>query len=279
MTNLRRPTRRLHEGDRQQWAETRAVINVEFEDVTRLNDSQIDLTSLDSLLATVTARIANDEWADRARSDSWIAPRLHSALRISRVLASDRSIWEWLASTSWQDYVRWRWADASGSVADNRWFGPINKQALARLWWGGELLRDGSDYTPVVQAFEFQDFPNSFLHRPLVRCRSFGLGILEALFDGDVQRSAADVNSLASKLNLSTAGTPPEAMTDFQVDDRPAFDEWASRDGVVTESWEVLPSGPAAEDVTERSRHGGRSLAEHGLDLAGLDRQSKPPTS
>lgn len=274
MADLQVPDRRLHDGDRRQWAETRSLVNIELRPVLRADGSTVGLATLDSLLDAVTMNIENGEWPNRSHSDSWIAPRLHYALRISRAHASEKSMWEWLGSTRWQEYVYWRWADTTGTVASDRWFGGINKQALARLWWGAELLRDGPDYKPVATAFKFQDFPNSLLHRPVLRCRSFALGIMEALFDGGVQRSSRDVNALARILNLTTAGRPPEAATNFASDDRDAVAAWISNDAAPGDWDSETLEGPRAMDTSTSSRAGGRELAEHGLTLAALPQQT-----
>jgi hypothetical protein len=164
------------------------------------------------------------------------------------------------------EYVEWRWAKPGG-VADNRWFGSIHKQALARLWWAGELFRDGADYSPVERALVRQDIVNSYLHRPLVRCRSLGIGILNVLIplDGGTVHSADMVNDVARALNLCTAGTPPEAEVGFRGDDITASIEWAQRQPEGLPSWDLLPLGPHGMDTTRDSVDAGTRIAERGL--------------
>src|SRR4051794_29168333 len=67
--------------------------------------------------------------------DSWLAPRVHAALRLSPREAADPAIWRWLALYAFPDYVRKRWPNPTA----DRFVGPINKQAIARLWWGAEM--------------------------------------------------------------------------------------------------------------------------------------------
>ena len=168
-----------------------------------------------------------------------------------------------------QPYVAWRCAGADG-VAGDRWWGPIHKQPFARLWWGAELFRDGADYSPVERAFRRQDLINSYLHRPLVRCRSFALGILEVLSDEHGEAlPARTVNDLARVLNLCTVGAPPELHVGFQSDDLDALATWAVGDAPVPADWNDLPLGPEAYDTTDAPRAGGQQLAQHGLNLAG----------
>lgn len=155
---------------------------------------------------------------------------------------------------------------------DNRWYGPVNKQAFARLWWGGELFRKGADYSVVEQAFKNQDLINSLLHRPVVRCRSLALGIVKALWEraDDPKGPESDaINDLARVLNLSTAGSPPEAWVGFQTDDILSALRWAQDDASPRDtSWANPLPGPEAEDVHDGSIALGRRLAERGIELA-----------
>ena len=158
-----------------------------------------------------------------------------------------------------------------GTVAEDRWIGPIHKQALARLWWGAEIFRDGADYAPVERAFIRQDLINSYLHRPLVRCRSFALGMLNVFSTPEGKRFFAKRQRSGPVLELCTAGSPPEARVDFQTG-RHGCPASLGRRGPagVDGDWRNLPFGPAAVDTTELSIRRGTALAAHGMELAGL---------
>src|SRR4051812_275339 len=57
---------------------------------------------------------AIDDFGDRAgASDSWLAPRLHPALRLSRREASRPGLWRHLGLVALPHYVRWRWGSES----------------------------------------------------------------------------------------------------------------------------------------------------------------------
>jgi hypothetical protein len=229
----------------------------------------IDLEVADHLMSSAGLRRDCPDWREnRSASDRWLAPRLHYAVRLTRAQAGDRSLWAWLA-VRYSSYVAWRWTGTDGAVKEDRWTGPVHKQAMMRLWWGAELFRNGNDYTSAQRAFLRQDFPNSYLHRPFVRCRSLSLALLEIVAPsagGEVR--SAEVNDLARVLNLAMAGCPPELETDFQQDDHAAFDAWTIGKPVLPADWEVLPKGPAAVDVTEASLEGGRSIASRGWQHA-----------
>lgn len=226
------------------------------------------MDAMDSLMGEFRRRRAAGEWADRSASDRWLAPRVHYALRLHRIEAAERGLWQWVAMR-YADYVDWRWADAKDSVAEDRWWGPVHKQAFARLWWGAEVFRDGSNYRPVQRAFVFQDLPNSYLHRPLIRCRSLALAIVDRISESGVP-SSDQVNALARVLNLATAGSPPEIETGYQADDLSAYSRWVLGDVPVPESWNALPSGPAAADTTAESVAGGAAVVDRGWGYADL---------
>jgi hypothetical protein len=266
---LHRYQRRLAPAERAAVLDGGTPVGAKPRLVARADGEPIDISALDALMTDFGSRQGHGEWPERSTSDRWLAPRVHFALRISRTVAADQGVWEWLA-LRYSAYTLWRWADDGSSVADERWHGAVNKQTFARLWWGAELFRDGADYTPVVRAFVRQDLINSYLHRPLVRCRSLALGILDVVAPAHdpTSRSAKDVNALARVLNLATAGAPPELETEFQRDDSAALAAWAAGDPEIPSGWGDLPAGPAASDTTSESRAGGLAVAQRGWGYA-----------
>ncbi|NKS01202.1 hypothetical protein GTA09_19910 [Rhodococcus hoagii] len=262
---LRRYVRRLDPATRSQLIADNAWLS-DSEPVTRRGGAAIGIDVLAGLMEEFSARL--DTWRDPSTSDGWLAPRLHYALRLTRAEASDPDVWAWLA-VRFHWYVEWRWEGRKG-IVENRWRGEIHKQAFARLWWGAELFRNGADYGPVVRAFIRQDLPNSYLHRPLVRCRSLALALVDVISpkDGEAALSADDVNDLARVLNLVTAGSPPEVLTNFQRDDRRNLQAWVQERASFPEDWDTLPAGPPCSDTSAESLSGGRTLAELGWGYA-----------
>jgi len=262
---LRRYVRRLDPATRSQLVADNAWLS-DSEAVTRLGGATIGIDLLAGLMEEFSARL--DTWRDPSTSDGWLAPRLHYALRLTRAEASDPDVWAWLA-VRFHWYVEWRWEGRKG-IVENRWRGEIHKQAFARLWWGAELFRNGADYGPVVRAFIRQDLPNSYLHRPLVRCRSLALALVDVISpaNGETTLSADDVNDLARVLNLVTAGSPPEVLTSFQQDDTSGFRKWVGELISTPADWGALPAGPPCADTSDTSQQGGRALAERGWEYA-----------
>ena len=239
----------------------------ESQEITR-HGQVVTIDALDSLMNEMKKRVDAGQWQDRSQSDRWLAPRIHYALRLFRSEAAERGIWQWLALRySW--YLEWRWTTQKGDITDDRWWGPIHKQAFARLWWGAEIFRDGADYTPVERAFVFQDLPNSYLHRPIVRCRSLALSVVDKLGQSTAP-SSDQVNDLARVLNLATVGAPPEVETHYQADDFSAYEAWVRTQPAEVASWDSLPEGPPARDTTDASKRGGAQIVTRGWQYAKL---------
>ena len=224
--------------------------------VTHMDGTPVSLEALDDLMREARERIGGSAWRDdRAAADRWLAPRVHWALRLTRAQASDSGLWLWVA-LRYADVVAWRWGDGDvAEVAKDRWTGGVHKQALARLWWGGELFRNGPDYGPVVRAFVRQDLPNSYLHRPFVRCRSLAQALLDVAAPAgrETSVSADQVNDLARAVNLATAGAPPEAEVGHVGDDVAAYLAWVHEPAPEPFAWDELPKGPACSDTSDDS--------------------------
>jgi hypothetical protein len=236
--------------------------------ILRLDQAAPTVQILDALMDEARQRQMRGEWLERATSDRWLAPRIHCGLRLYRSEAADRGVWQWIA-LRYEWYVQWRWSNDDGLIAEDRWWGQVHKQAFARLWWGAELFRDGSDYRPVERAFVFQDLPNSYLHRPLVRSRSLALAIVDR-FGPSSTATAAQVNALARVLNLTTVGSPPEVETGYQTDDVETYDNWVRAGPTKPSDWDDIPTGPAAQDTSPSSRAGGAAIVQRGWTYAGL---------
>lgn len=260
MRDLQRFARRLGPDERTQVIADSALAEPLSEVVIGRRGARVPIDRFDELFAEVDARAAAGTWSDRASSDRWLAPLLHASLRLSRSQAADRATWEWLA-VSVPDYVTWRWKGKDGVVAEDRWRGPVHKQSLARLWWGAEIFRDGSDYEPVRQAFANQDLPNSLLHRPMVRCRPLALGLVAALASNRRPPTSTEINNVARAVNLVTAGCPPEAETGFHRDDLGAYRQWLEEPPSPVEDWNGRVTGPAVPGLPEQTRAAGLAIA------------------
>jgi hypothetical protein len=109
------------------------------------------------LLEGLVREVLRLDFSDDSEMDSWLAPRLHYALRIPRRLAADPRFWTWLGVTVFRPYIQKRWMDEKKRMVNLPRYVDNNKmnltQAVSRLWWGAEMCRNGRDYSPVIQVF------------------------------------------------------------------------------------------------------------------------------
>ncbi|KRE65822.1 MULTISPECIES: DUF6339 family protein [Micrococcaceae] len=151
--------------------------------------------------------------ADVAASDSWLGPRLHAALRLSRREAGNRDVWRFLGVWG-ADFVRWRFGPAAGeedpdkAAKTERFLGPTSKHALARLWWMAEVFRDGNNYSTAALALTNQDIINNLFrmsisnHRPTALA---ALAVLPASGDGKSLPDGRRANALAKATNAAAS--------------------------------------------------------------------------
>jgi hypothetical protein len=210
----------------------------------------IPLELIGELLERSQREFANDPPA----SDRWLAPRLHAALRLTRYEAADRALWAWLAVEIFPDYLRWRWRGRRSADGDEpagppvkRFIGGERDNGLARLWWGAELFRDGSDYQPVERAFVMQDVPNTWLSLNAIHHRAAAQAALRIL----PSLKSKEINRLSSALDHVLTTIQLDAVAPVSGPDVIAIEEWVSeapdREAIFGEG---LPPGPN-EDPTD----------------------------
>ncbi|MGY1640833.1 DUF6339 family protein [Geodermatophilus sp. SYSU D00703] len=211
----------------------------------------LPLELIGELLATAQHQFAEDP----RLSDRWLAPRLHAALRLTREEAADRGLWAWMAVDLYPDYIRWRWrgrrngdGEESAGPPVKRFIGNDRDHGLARLWWGAELFRDGSDYAPVERAFVMQDVPNTWLSLNAIHHRAAAqaaLAILPSLNSKQINRLSTALDHVLTTIQL-------DAVAPVAGPDVVAIEDWISerpdRDVVLGEE---RPTGPE-EDATEQ---------------------------
>lgn len=168
------------------------------------------LEPLRALLDEVMSRYAQ---AEAASSDSWLGPRLHATLRLSRREAGNRDVWRFLGLWA-ADYIRWRFGPPAGeddveqAAKTERFVGPDSKHALARLWWMAEVFRDGKNYAPAALALTNQDIVNNLFrmsisnHRPTALA---ALAVLPSSADGTSLPGGRQANALAKATNAAAS--------------------------------------------------------------------------
>lgn len=222
---------------------------------------EIDLASTSAVIEEALRRFAAE---DRAASDSWLGPRLHAALRLSRREASRPGVWRYLGVCVFPDYVRWRFEKSNNGSQKpaplERFVGAETKHAIARLWWMAEMFRNGADYEPAAKALSNQDVINNMFRNETAHHRPTAQGAVRVLVPGDGKhaRTGRDANALSKAINATAATVLLDSFApDASLDDA-ARVGWIERgeDYDPALYFDELPKGPddpvAPEDSVER---------------------------
>jgi uncharacterized protein DUF6339 len=177
--------------------------------------------------------------------DQWLAPRVHSALRISPMIAGDKWMWTWLCLKVGMPYLRRRW-----SFRMYRLTGDFKRNGLARLWFFSEMARNGSDYADVRRVLRNPGtaqyaLENRYaMYRPAVI--AFGrLAEERSMSFEEMKQLSKHINAYLSLRSLEATGYAP--LTE-EYDS-----EWWTDLPTLKELIEVDPQGPNDHRVPESS--------------------------
>ena len=107
----------------------------------------VDISLGGEILNHGLEKFRNEEFDDSSELDQWLAPRIHSALRISRRLAADAGFWTWLTLEIGRPYTWTRWADKKRPTM-YRDRGDFKRNSPSRRGWFPEMSRKGPAYCP-----------------------------------------------------------------------------------------------------------------------------------
>jgi hypothetical protein len=148
--------------------------------------------------------------------DSWVAPRLHAAVRVSRRVASDPGFWSWIALAAGREYVFYRHHRESKEdrVHPWRYTGDLTRNALARLWWGAEMARNGPDYALAAALFRRVRTAQFAMELAYSRYRPAVIAFVRVCegFTSSGRMSDAQMTGLSTKLNAYLTLQPIEAV-------------------------------------------------------------------
>lgn len=210
-------------------------------------DREVDLTAAGAVIEEAMRRFPV---ADRAASDSWLGPRLHAALRLSRREASRPGVWRYLGVCAFPEYVRWRFADVEKEEPPGleRFTGAETKHALGRLWWMAEMFRDGADYEPAAKALSNQDVINNLFKNDTAHHRPTVQGAVRILVPGGGRpaRTGREANALAKAINATAATVLLDAYAPDEPLDDDARKRWVEegKDHDPALYFDQLPEGP-----------------------------------
>lgn len=112
------------------------------------DNGSVDLVLIGKILDYALQKEKTGDLDRTTTLDQWLAPRIHSALRISRRLAGDMGFWTWMVLEVGREYTWRRWKEKDRPTM-YRYTGDFKRNALARLWWFAEMSRNGQDYSPI----------------------------------------------------------------------------------------------------------------------------------
>ena len=208
-------------------------------------------------LVTIVDKAMQKFDSERSKSDSWLAPRVHATLRLSRREAGDRRLWSYLAAGPLFKYVHWRWRQdkkASGKFPV-RFFGAMREQAISRLWWGAELTRNGRSYENTVKFFSNTDVPNSWMNLQAMQHRATAIAAVSFIYDRHVEGVPVGDRhrDLSKSFNAALTTTVLDAIAENPLSDSATLDEWINQEPDETLYFEADPIGPNEVDVPVQS--------------------------
>lgn len=162
--------------------------------------------------------------------DPWLAPRLHSALRIPRRAATDDCMWAWLAFHC-RSFVEARFKKGKDKVHPWRYRGVWSRNAMARLWWGAEMTRNGADYSAVTHCFartRTAQFTLELMYS-WDRAAAIAFALVSEGADGGDRLSDEQTQGLSTRLKVLLTLRSLDAFGGEPVDETEEYDsEWAS---------------------------------------------------
>lgn len=179
---------------------------------SEVGDFKINLGSLQRLQEEALERFGPND----SECDTWLAPRLHNALRLSRRNARNQGFWRWMALVVMDRYVRHRWSDG-GVVKAYRYLGGSNflrRNAVSRLWWGAEAMRNGADYREVDSIFRSSGLEQYVLDLRFGHLRASALALARVGLGRSGVRplSFDELKDLSKRANLLLSATALESL-------------------------------------------------------------------
>lgn len=219
------------------------------------HEVEVDL----DLVRDVISHATDQQWDDH-ELDQWLAARLHYAVRVPRRVAGDSGFWTWMTIEAGQEYVIDRWLGKNPSdpetVTMHRYTGSLLRNALARLWWGAEMVRDGPSYEYVEAVFnrvwtaEYAlELMYSWYRPAAIAFTKVGEGL-----DGHPGLTTSEMNDLSVRINSYLSLRSLERMGLQDAPDSDSDIEWYRRNPSLDEILDEGPlQGPDADHVEEEA--------------------------
>jgi len=181
----------------------------------RSKSTEITAIDRDGILRLEDEALSRFEPAD-AECDTWLSPRLHCLLRLTRRPARIPGFWRWMALEVMPRYVRHRWTKG-GKVKAYRFLGGSNflrRNAISRLWWGAESIRNGPDYRETDAIFRYSGVEQYVLDLRFGHLRPSALAFAKVATGRSRVRELKfeEMKELSKRANLLLSGTALESL-------------------------------------------------------------------
>lgn len=203
----------------------------------------VDTDLVKGLLRAGLEREWDNSPRDEYRLDRWLASRLHAAVRVPRRIASDRRFWAWLAMTYGAEYVHSRFQE-SGVVSAWRFTGELLRNALSRLWWAAELVRDGRSYKDVDRCLSRVRVAQFALELKYSWYRPAAIAFVRVATDATNRLGEDDLKALSTRANAYLPLAPLEAIGFDNSFDRPDWQWWLGKTTLADLCSDEPPVGP-----------------------------------
>ena len=230
----------------------------------RFEPAEVNLEPLERIVDAAMDKFSSSP----VESDAWLAPRVHSTLRLTRREAADAGIWNFLAVIGMPEYVRWRWG--SDEIAETvRFVGPEYKQA--------ELTRDGSDYSHTPLLFANQDLQNSWARCDLFHHRPTAIASLKFLstFNGGSFATSDQIRQLVKGFNMVLTTTIVDSLCANPALDAESMCEWCGETVDETRMLDAEPEGPLEDRVPSESVEAVMRLLEHTAEVTTFSKRDR----
>ena len=151
--------------------------------------------------------------------DAAMAIAVRKSLALTPREATDKRIWWWLTVRDVPEIVRARWATGEPlRLSAERMLGPLNRNALARLWWGAQMVQqldDEDKYTRMM--FRNQDLFEAVIGRSLGRYPQALQVILDELSPLNGERAREVVRDLRFLLSTLVLEALPPDLLRFEI--------------------------------------------------------------
>ncbi len=172
-------------------------------------------------LAAQLRKLMAQHDSEKSRIDGAVAELLHRRLPLTRGEAAEMRFWHYLAVVGCPFYVAWRYFDErSGTVNRERYIGPLDRNALSRLWWFAELTMDRSkeDYSRTRIGSQSGEFVKGTVEYLLGGNRQVVSLLIDLLFrEGSPPPPDILVNRLLKKINAALVTVAVDALLPEEI--------------------------------------------------------------